>query len=186
MKRSLLIAFCFVLCSSMAFAQPRVGSLDVFSDPGYADCNFTDTIFGLITAYVLVTRAIDGTTAAQWMMDIPSAWTLLGTTSPFQTVIGDPLSGIAIAYGQCMTGSFLILTVSFFGDGLSPTCSFISIVPDPTAPSGKIEIVDCQLPNVQKWLFGPLGQGIVNGDGTCICTIPVQEATWGQLKALYR
>jgi hypothetical protein len=184
MKRSFLYALCLVLCAGTAIAQPNLGSIDVFSDPVYASCDFTDD-GGLITVYVLVTNSIDGTTAAQWMMNIPSAWSLLGQTSPFQTVIGDPLSGIAVAYGQCLTGDFLILTINFLGDGGSPPCSFISIVPDPTAPSGQIEIVDCRA-DPEKWPFALLGQGIVNDDGTCGCTTPIQESTWGRVKALYQ
>jgi hypothetical protein len=182
MKRSIIIAFCLVLCASTSFAQ--LGSIDVFSNPGYSDCNFID-VGGLITVYVLVTHSIEGTTAAQWRMELPSAWIMLGQTSPFQTVIGDALTGVSIAYGQCLTGYFLILTVNFFGNNGSPPCSYISIVPDPSAPSGNIEIVDCQSPPV-KQEFSRLGQGLVNRDGTCNCTIPVQETTWGQVKALYQ
>jgi hypothetical protein len=184
MKRAIIIACCLVLGASIAFAQSNVGSIDVFSDAAYADCNFTD-VGGLITVYVLATHSADGTSASQWMMDIPSAWMLLGSTSPFQTVIGDPLNGVSIAYGSCITGSFLILTVNFLGDALSPTCSYISIVPDPASPSGLIEIVDCQTPNPSKWLFDALGRGVVNGDQSCACDTPVQDTTWGGIKALY-
>ena len=186
-KRSLLIAFCLVLCASTAFAQRGLGSIDVFTDLTSFSCDFTDT-GGLLQVHVFVTHANDGTTAAQWMMKIPSAWTYLGTTSPFQTVIGDPLNGISIAYGQCLTGDFLIATVNFLGDGGSPVCSHIRIVPDPTAPSGLIEIVDCQT-EPEKWLFYPLGVGVVNGDARCPCggwPWPVQETTWGKVKALYQ
>ena len=185
MKRSLLISFCVVFCSSIALAQPNLGSIDVFSDPGYADCNFIDA-GGPITAYVLVTHSVDGTTGATWMMDIPSAWIFLGQTSPFVNIFGDALNGITIGYAQCLTGNFLILTVSFIGDGLSPTCSHISIVPNPATSSGLIEIVDCQLPFPLKHVFDQLGQGIVNGNGSCNCNVPIQQTTWGQIKSLYQ
>lgn len=86
-----------------------------------------------------------------------------------------------------MTGNFLILTVNFLGDGLSPACSLIKIVPDPSAPTGNIEIVDCQTPFPEKFEFAYLGAGIVNGDGSCPCTyVPVQDTTWGGIKALYQ
>ena len=186
MKCSLLISLCIVLCACMANAQPNVGSIDVFSDPGYADCNFTDTAGGLITVYILVTRATDGTSGAQWKLDIPSAWTWLGQSSPWLTVIGQVHIGISISYSGCQTGTFLILTTNFIGNGLSPPCSFISIVPDPTSPTGLIEVVDCQVPFLQKWMFPILGQGVVNSDGTCSCAIPVQETTWGRVKSLYQ
>jgi hypothetical protein len=185
MKRLLLLTMAILLINGVVFAQPDLGSIDVFSDAGYTSCDFVDT-GGLISVYVLATHVNDGATAAQWMMNIPAAWQLLGSTSPFQTVIGDPLGGISIAYGSCFTGDFLILTVNFLGTGTSPACSYISIVPDPASPSGNIEIVDCQLPSPQKWQYARLGQGIVNGDATCICNyLPVHETTWGGIKALY-
>ncbi|MCK4773632.1 MAG: hypothetical protein KAT30_02560 [Candidatus Krumholzibacteria bacterium] len=186
MKRSLLTAFCLVLGASMAIAQPDVGTIDVFSDPGLADCNFTDSGPVLITVYVAATNSADGTSAAQWKMVIPSTWTFFGQVSPYPTVVGNVLEGISIGYGQCLSGdAFLILTVNMLGDGLSPTCSHISIVPDPDAPSGQIEIVDCQLPLPEKWLSDAAGQGVVNGDGSCPCNVPVQDTTWGGIKALY-
>ena len=185
MKRSLLIAFCLVLCASMAFAQRDLGSIDVFTDLMQTSCDFTDD-GTLIQVHVFVTHANDGTTASQWMLKVPSGWIHLGDLAVFETVLGTSVSGIGIAYGQCMTGDFLILTANFTGTGNTPACSYISIIPDPSAPSGEIEIVDCQLPNPAKQTFLRLGQGIVSGDGTCNCTIPVQETTWGQVKALYR
>jgi hypothetical protein len=111
---------------------------------------------------------------------------VLGVTSPFQAVIGNVLTGISIGYGLCLTGDNLILTANFLGDSGSSPCSFITIAPDPGTTSGGIELVDCLFPFPGKFSFGRMGQGIVNGDGSCDCTyLPVQETTWGGIKALY-
>jgi hypothetical protein len=185
MERLLLLTMAILLINGVVVAQPDLGSLDVFSDPGYTSCDFVDT-GGLISVYVLSTHSGDGSTAVQFRMNIPSAWTLLGNTSPFPVVVGDPIGGISIGYGQCIVGDNLIMSANFLGDGLSPACSFITILPDPAAPTGNIEIVDCQSPFPAKWEFAQLGQGIVNGDGSCDCTyLPVHETTWGGIKALY-
>ena len=186
MKRLLLLTMAILLINGVVFAQPDVGSIDVFSDIGLTSCDFTDA-GGLITVYVAATHASDGTSGAQWKMEIPSTWTFFGQVSPYPTVVGNVLEGISIGYGQCLSGdATLILTVNMLGDGLSPTCSHISIVPDPSAPSGLIEIVDCQSPFPEKWMFENGGSGVVNSDGTCDCTVPVQDTTWGGIKALYQ
>ena len=183
MKRSLLIALCVVFCSSMAFAQ--AGSIGVFADPGATVCEAPD-MPGLLTLYV-VHNWTPGSTASQWKMDMGSTvLTFLGETYPFPTVIGNTQVGISIAYGGCFTGPILLATINFFANGISPICSYITVVPDPLAPSGNIEVVDCAVPAAKS--FGTGGQFIINPDPStgCTCAWPVQESTWGGVKALYQ
>jgi len=187
MRRLLLLTMAILLINGVVFAQFDLGSLDVFTDLSSMSCDFTDA-GGFLQVHVFVTHANDGTTAAQWKLTVPSGWTHLGDLPAFQTVIGTSVSGVSVAYGACMSGDFLVLSATFtMTAGATPACSLIKIEPDPSAPSGSVEIVDCQLPSPAKQLFPYLGAGIVNDDGTCPCTyVPVQETTWGGIKALYQ
>ena len=57
------------------------------------------------------------------------------------------------------------------------------VIPDPEAPSGTIEVVDC----AQNRTFALSRSGFVNPDGSCSCggTVKVETRTWGAVKALY-
>ena len=188
MKRILLLTVAVLCVAGLASAQQDVGSIDIFSDGAYTSCNVVD-INGIVPVYIVHSHANDGAAASQWMLEIGGGVTMVsvGSSSPFPTAIGDPFTGISIAYGTCQTGNTLILTVNFFGSGTSATCSLMSIVPDPGALSGLVEIVDC-LPEPigpNKVTIEKGGQARVNPDGTCNCTVPVQETTWGGINSLY-
>lgn len=176
MKRSVLIAFMLVLSASMVFAQ--AGSVGVFADVAATDCNFVDA-GGLVTVQIVHVYT-PGATASQFKLEAPAGWTHLGDTWNFATVIGSSVVGVSVAYGACFVGPIALGAINFFGGNLAP-CTLFSIVPDPASLSGEIEAVDCESFKV----FPTGGSGIVNPDGTCSCTTPVQETTWGGVKALY-
>jgi hypothetical protein len=179
MKRLLLIAFCLLFGASTVFAQ--AGSVGVFADPGGTNCNMLDA-GGLVQVYITHVNTT-GATAAQFMLQPGPGWVHLGDTWNFTTVIGTSIAGVSVAYGGCFAGTISLGLVNFFGS-VAPSCTLISIVPDPAAPSGNIEAVDCALPDPGK-MFPTGGSAIVNADGSCDCSVPVQDTTWGGVKALY-
>ncbi len=177
MKRTLLIGLCLTMVASLAFAQ--AGSIGIFSDAAGSDCNFLDT-GGLNQVYILHLNS-PGATASQFRLDVTAAgWSHLGDTWNFATVIGNSVAGVSVAYGACFPSPIALGTINFFGAN-APACTMINIVADPGALSGEIEAVDCESFKV----FPTGGAGIVNPDGTCDCSTPVQETTWGGVKALY-
>ena len=181
MKRSVLIAIALISIASLAFGQ--AGSIGVFADAGATQCNFVDT-GGLVQVnFVHVNHT--GATASQWMLDLGGLpWTHLGDIWNTATSIGVSVEGVSLGYGACMDAPYAMGVANFFGSE-APACSIIQIVADPLAPTGGIEGVDCVLPKPNKNI--PTGgTGIVNGDETCNCNIPVEETTWGGVKALYR
>lgn len=184
MKRLLLLATVLVCLSSLAFAQANPGSVGIFSDQLGTDCNITDGSVGLFSVYI-VHVVTNGSTASQWLMEADPGFTAqyVGETSPFQTAIGDTQNGISVAYGSCLAGPFLVATVNYFGQGTSTACALLSIVADPVAPSGQVEIVDCSF---VKHLAPKGGQARVNPDGTCQCNVATQTSSWGGIKALYK
>jgi hypothetical protein len=176
-----------VFAAGSAFAQ-MPGSIGVFSDPGGTNCDIYDFAPGLITVYVVHVNST-GATAAQFRVDNVS-WgagtlTFLGEISAYPTVIGNSQSGISIGYGACIVSPNLLLTINYFGSGLTPPCSYIKVVPDPQAiPPGNVLVVDCGIP-AAKWTATG-GAMVVNPLESCLCDIPVQETTWGRVKSLYQ
>jgi hypothetical protein len=174
-----------MLSSSLAFAQN--GSIGIFSDAGASLCNLYDTGPALLTVYVFHVGAI-GATASQFKVEWdPNTFTAtkVGENYNFTLTLGSFQYGISFAYQTCLSGTFALGDISFFGSGTSQTCALIQVVPDPAAiPAGSIWTVDCTLPNGN--LVAVNGGAIrVNPDPTCECTTPAQESSWGQIKALY-
>ena len=134
----------------------------------------------------------NGATASQFKVDQVVGGvsaTFLGQSSPFPNVIGSADEGVAVAYGSCFgsTGPIELLTLTYVGSGASPDCSFFEVVDYPIAVPPAIYVVDCILPT-PNLLIGEGSRATVNTDGSCDCTtpIPVEETSWGQIKALYK
>jgi len=175
MKRSVLIVLALMLTASMAFAQN--GSIAVFSDAGGSSCNFADG-GSLVQVHIFHVNS-PGATASEWKLDVSQvAWTHLGDTKDFDLVIGTSITGCAVSYESCLTGSFRLMAVNFFGSN-AEACALIGIVASPGKAG--VRAVDCN----ETSLLIPGGQGRVNPDGTCQCTTPVEETTWGGIKAQY-
>ena len=56
--------------------------------------------------------------------------TYLGESSPFGVVIGNSQTGVSIGYGACLSGTIQLLTVRFFGQGLTEPCCVYPVGPD--------------------------------------------------------
>ncbi len=181
MKKAALLTIAMLCVASLVFAQG--GSIGVFGDPGGTDCNIIDAAPALLSVYVVHVN-VPGATASQFAAPAPACMasaSYLSDGSVFPVTIGNSQTGVAIGYGACYAGPVHILTINFFGSGLTTACCYYEVVPDPLVASGQIEVVDC----VENLLFATGGIGIVNADGTCFCDVPTQDTTWGQVKSLY-
>jgi len=177
MKRSVLIVLAFMLFASVAFAQN--GSIMIFSDLEGSNCNWADGGPAVQPVYVWHMYS-PGATASEWQLNGPASWSHLGDNSEFALTIGTSISGVSVSYGACLSANFLLMTVNFFGSGIEAPCTLFGIVAAPGKPG--IQVIDCS----DGRAFPPGGAGIVNSDGTCDCDVPVDETTWGGIKALYQ
>jgi hypothetical protein len=147
-------------------------------------CEIYDQSPGLLTIYVVHTNTT-GATASRWSAPMPSCMvgaTFLTDQPVFGVNIGNSQTGISIGYAACLTGPIHILSMLFFGSGLSSSCCRYDVYPDPGAVSGQIEVVDCA--NNLLWTTG--SPGFVNPDQGCVCgLVPVEQTTWGRVKSLY-
>jgi hypothetical protein len=185
MRRLLLLTLAIIFVHGVALGQQtEVGSLDIFADEGAASCNIFDTP-GLVNVYVFASPGADGSRAAQFKVEASPEMmmTYITVTSDFQFIdIGGAMSNLSVAYATCLTTQTKIATLLFNGAGNSGTCGLFTIKPADGLASGMIEIVTC---DNFKVLFEQLGQARLNPDDTCLCQVPVQEKTWGGIKALY-
>jgi hypothetical protein len=185
MKKALLLCIAILCISSLVFAQ--AGTLGVFADPGGTVCDLTDAAPGLVLVYI-VHMFSPGGTAAQFGIEETHPMTYLsespGTYIKIGTCAGPSGFGCAIAYGGCYPTPNMILTIQYFGSGLSPACSYIKVVEDGTAVPPILAVTDCADP--PNLLDATGGIGYFNNDGNCPCDVPVEETSWGQIKSLYK
>ncbi|NIO28034.1 MAG: hypothetical protein GTO29_05715 [Candidatus Latescibacteria bacterium] len=179
MKRTLLVALCMVLAASVAVAQP--GTIGIFSDLTFTSNQLTDA-GGPVFAYVAHINT-SGSTGSRFMVVQANlaCMTYVGETSPFATVMGNSQTGIEIAYGSCVVGSFEVLTIEYAGCS-SPACAALVVMPDTAATPEAVLVTDCEVP--PNLIVTSGGYAWINFDGTC--TVPIEDTSWGRIKTLYR
>jgi len=106
---------------------------------------------------------------------------------PGNLAIGNPFdaTGVTIASTECLPAPFqMIGYASLFY--LADSCQ-LEILDHQDYPRW---VVDCQDPGGVNyycvWLNGGVGTTATAGDVECEANVPVEDATWGAIKALYR
>ena len=189
MKRFMLLSVGLLLVAGLAFAQG--GSIGLFSTPAPVNCDVYD-IPGVIMVYVVHVFS-PGATAAQFIVNDVSWGNLMiflaeAATPPYIKIGTCTMSGggggCAIAFGMCVPSPNMMLTITYFAQGMTGPCSYIQVMADPSAMPPGIYVTDCSSPPILLNATG--GDVVVNPDATCMCNIPVEETTWGQIKSLYQ
>ena len=151
----------------------------------------TETLGGVVDIYVVLDCFGDGggvrtlscsfTTSGFGMAFAPTYFL------PAAQVIGGPdhVDGWVIASPECTyeneCGVVVVLNQPYFVSGAG------TVVLGPNPVDGQM-VVDC---NFDADLFCVLANGGLAmdgpaGDAGCICIVPVEDATWGSIKSLYR
>lgn len=191
MRLALIVAGIISLLATPALGQ--YGNLRVYSDPTGCECNVYDNVFGsLVEVYVVHRDIVTGLRGVRFIVTGGGGMTMIYLS---EAKIGGPLEiggnivdGYDVFYGSCVTGSLTIMRITYFASGTSATCSWLEVSAAPTAVTGQVEGDNC---DDQVVLVDGL-QTPVNPDGTCECIlldclpVPVQQTTWGGIKALYR
>ena len=181
MKRVVFLAIATLFAASMVFAQN--GSIGIFADNAGTNCNLPGVV-GMAYYYFVHVNAIQAS-ASQWAAPAPMCFSgvRLADLPVFAVNFGNTSAGITVGYGTCMTGTFHIITALYQVLAAPGICCRWSVVADPTLESGKIEIPECAPDFPMN--FGTGGQGMLNSNATCLCNVPIEDTTWGQVKALY-
>ena len=179
MKKVLLLTLVLMFSAGIAFAGP--GSIGIFADNAATSCNLPDVApFG---SYYIIHVNQTGSSACRYAAPKPACFTgaFFADQNPFPVTVGSSQTGVSVGYGSCLVGNVLTQTMVFFTSGTTPLCCYWTVVPDPLAPSGKIEAVDC----FDQFWYPTGGQGIVKSAPHCNCNVPAEETTWGKVKAIF-
>jgi hypothetical protein len=184
MRKILLLSIGIILCASIAYGQ--AGYIGLYSDPAYTTCDPAGTP-GIMYVYC-VHKATPAATASQWKLEPGAGFNCMWLAdTPAFTVIGNTQSGIAVAYGGCYASDILMVSIFYNCLSQQPVCASLTVVPDPGAASGTIEVADCGSPIALYPGGGGASVLYANADVTCDCgeIVPTKETSWGQIKSLY-
>jgi hypothetical protein len=181
----IVLVISVIMLSAGVAAAEGLGRLGVFGDTGGIDCGITPPASGLFQIH-LVHIGSDGATAFQFSSPPPSCLnaTYLNDIPAFSVVLGNTQTGIAIAYGACLTGDFLVCSMQFLSLGTSPECCKYVILKDPREDPPAYYVADCEF----NTLPGNVKAGVINKTAACQCDdpwVPAEESNWGKIKALY-
>jgi hypothetical protein len=181
MKRLLTVILLMVF-ASVSHAQNPYGRIMLYSDAEFSSCSLASDVGprGVFVVHDFAT----GVTGSWFKVENVSATGLsyLAELSEFPLTQGTSQDGVAISYEGCLSGTILLLTITYWGSGGSPACSQLEVVGDPASPRGEIEITPCGGP-ILDHTGGVL---VVRGNATCPCSItPVRTTTWGAVKSFY-
>jgi hypothetical protein len=186
MKTLVIMVVAWVLVVPPVLAQTPVIGVHAH----LSDCQLYSYVGEIQSVWVALESGPWSVEAARFRVEVVNnGWTAvyIGAYYPVIYVTPpDPFTGGTFALPDCLGQPFVRL--DYLALSPSPECAAdISVVPDPAAASGQIEVIECG-GNV---LFAQSGTTVVvnpNAD-TCPCVIgPVaaEQSTWGQIKALYR
>jgi hypothetical protein len=183
-KRILLLLPAIVTLAGPAAANPLPWTqIGLYGDPAGTVNVVYDTGPGPIEIFVVQTVYIEpAVSEARFMAPAPACFTAtyLGDTNIYPTV-GNSQAGAWISYGPCLTGSVLVMTIQYYGQGTSSQCCWYDLQPYPGS-----SYVESQMCGGSDWLWTH-GEGIyVSTDPAENCGTPVEQSTWGRVKAMYR
>ena len=159
--------------------QPSIG---IFSDMGGTDCNAFDVGPAVMKFYVVQIRN-PRSDAAWFSAPQPPCFSSaihLNDTPVFPATTGNSQTGVEVQYGTCRTSEVHLLTIDYFVQGLTQACCYYPVAPHPDY--GDILVKNCSA----ELIVGTGGEAIINPMAQCSCNTPVEETTWGRIKAMYR
>jgi hypothetical protein len=197
-----LLAVCLVLLfavSAFAGDNPNVYAYISFDPAGdEAQTSVTPTAFTTVNAYVCLGNVVGGVTAVSFAINdvVTQCGGVVATEAftnllPGNLAIGDAfVGGITLASTECMAGPVVVVgSVDMFYLGGSCCVEILDHVDYPRW------VVDCNEPGLVDYYCLKYHGLIEDGVTTPECLTPtefpcegspVEDATWGGIKALYR
>ena len=187
MKPLVLASIVILISATVAVAQPG-GNIAVYADTNAISCDLTDIGVTICQYHIVHMFIPNGVTSSSFKIDTNHQGVYLGYINKFIGVIGDPLTGTLVTYGECLSLPTHILTITYLCQGLTPPCGYMSVVGNPNAIPPGLKATDCGSLEDRVVIDAQGYTSYINNDGSCPCMspIPVQETTWGQVKALYQ
>ena len=191
MKKLLLIVLCLLICAGSSYGRYSPGSIMLFSDSLGTNCDLYDTSEQIQKIYVFHMYCSNpGATGSEWRVIQSGGATLTHLQDHYiiepimYIYINNSQIGISVAYLHCAPCPNPILSISYWGFGTSAECSYLHVVENPIVSHTGLNVTDCTEPSpvVHHALGGSL---VINPTAACLCDVPVEETSWGRIKALY-
>ena len=192
LKTAMAVLILCLTTAVIATANP-VPSEDLYIsfDPAGGRVHETDPAPNTtIRAYIVLDMSpytLNGMTVVSFRLsdpreDFPGVITTATFVNLLDIAVGDWNEGITLASTTCRTSWPLVIgrLDCFYLGGPASIC----IYDDPDFPHW---VVDCTLPSGQVWLYDATASGLIaGGDGICEQAAPIEDVTWGAIKAMYR
>ncbi len=191
MRFAIVIVLGILLFTASPSCPETLGRIELAADAAGTNCNIVDTAPGFIYVHILITQAlaVDG---VQFRAPKPACWlgaTWLADSMAFPVTIGDTQNdprGLSIGLGACRSSPVYLGSMIYMTQGqASPCCSYAVLKAfdlTPEIPTPIMVACDETIHGIAP------GTAVINpGPGCyCISPVPVDETTWGAVKALYR
>ena len=193
MRTILALMMVAALCvPAFAGGNPNVKCYVSFDQTGAGglvhQCDMTQYIG--FNAYYCFTDLDMGLTTVTFMINNPQAecpglFASQSFTNLLDIIVGDPYTGMSLASTTCRTGDVVVVGyLNLFPIAVGDCC--VVILDDPDFPRW---VVDCTQPYGLVDFYCVLENGTIGladcPEGDCGAS-PVEDATWGGIKALYR
>ena len=192
MKRlSAIMITAFVCISLPTFLH--AGTIALSGTPDGTDCAVIDSNPGIVEVHIVLTD-ITGVSAVQFWAPKPDCWdgaVWMGDEFAFPLFIGDTQNndiGVSVAFSACLDAPVYVGSMTFNTSGAGTLCCPYPVLKanrdNYPEIDGPIIVVCTDPPRVA----GVTASAIVNPTPECACQspTPVQETTWGAVKALFR
>ena len=169
----------------LAAGWAQADTIGLYADSQGTQCNIVDNATELLPIYVVHVSSA-GSMGCELSAPKPACMLsaiFLNDTDPFGMFLGNTQTGVTIPYGTCKTGPVVATTMNFFGSGTSEPCCSYPVLGHPYYNPNGPRVVDCanQIHSAQGLM------ATINGNAACPCgyPVPVEETSWGRVKALY-
>lgn len=172
----------------------------VSTSPFGGDCSMDNTSGpGLRTVYVHHQHTGSFGTRLRVALDAGVTMNYISETHPFPMTVGNTQDGLTVCYGACLppasSGPVAVITYMYLGQ--TSSCPSLRVVPHPDAET--VEVIACdgtaESPVLRDLPIPPPNESCGCGSQYQLvgvphifdCTpLPVENKTWGAIKALYR
>lgn len=196
MTRTLLVVLVLVL--TFGVVSSEAGRIELAGDTEGLTCNIVDIAAGGVKVHIFLYDVVS-VGAIQFAAPVPTCWegaTWVGDVSNYLNIgeSQDHLGGgLSVAFGECLDGPIYVGYMAFIVQGKGEKCCELPIVKAQNDGypqiDGPIIVVCPDDPNdIENYrVVAVTASAVINSDGACGCSpvVPVNETTWGRLKALY-
>jgi hypothetical protein len=193
MKRLFIVGMVLAM-ASLAFAggNPAVKVYVSFDQTGAGGLvhQYDMSMYVGFNAYFCFSELDMGLTVVTFMINNPQAenpalFASQAFTNLLDIIVGDPFTGMSLASTTCRPGPVEVVGyLNLFPVAVGDCC--VNILDDPAFPRW---VVDCMVPNGEVDFYCVLSNGTIGAagcpEGDCGAS-PVEDSTWGGIKALYR